>query len=110
MAKKDKEEQFSFEKLADAQAKRIYEKLEKTEPGSKEYRELQSQLGAFEIMKEKRNAGKISKSQWAKICVEFVFSTLIMLGAVTSDIWMPHAFEKLKLGEFATKTIKSIFK
>ena len=107
MAKKDK---FIFENLADREAKRIYEKLAKTEPGSKEYRELQSQLGAYEIMKEKRNSGKVSKSQWQKMCLEFVFSTILMLGAATSDLWFPNVMQKLKLEETIVRGVKSIFK
>lgn len=103
MAKKQK---FDFDELADKQAERIYKKLQKTEPGSKEYRELQNQLGAFEIMKEKRKSGKISKSDWAKFVFDFLKATVGLGLVLTADMLLPRLIEKLKLQEIVTRMFK----
>lgn len=104
MAKK--KEKFNFDKLADQQAERILKKLNKTEPGTKEYRELQNQLGAYEIMKEKRRSGKLSKSEWTKYVLDFLKTTIGLGIVLTADALLPRVIEKLKLQEIVTRMFK----
>lgn len=103
MAKRRK---FSFEDAAEMQAERIYEKLEEVEPGTKEYRELQNELGAFEIMKEKRRQGKISVSEWSMFCAKFLLQTLMMGLVLTADWWIPRVSQRLKIEEMLTRFMK----
>jgi hypothetical protein len=95
-----------FDRLADEQAARIYEKLDETEVGTKEYRELQNQLGAFEIMKEKRRNGTITKAQWVMWVLDFLKSTTTLGLILTADFLLPRIIEKLKLNEGITRLFK----
>lgn len=97
---------FSFEKAAERQAERIYEKLDEVEPGTKEYAELQREMGAFEIMKEKRRSGKISASEWCMFCAKFLASTVTTIGIMTADWWIPRISSRLKLEEWVTRLMK----
>ena len=101
MAKK-----FSFEAAAEKEAERLMKKLAKTEPGTKEYRELQNQLGAYEIMKEKRKSGVVSKSEWIKFIVNFVGTGVLTAATLTADYWIPRVSDKLRLGELVKRIIK----
>lgn len=92
----------SLKKLEEAEKRKIYEKLSKTEPGTKEYRELQAQLGAFEIMDEKRKSGSIKPVDVFKFTGTLVTTGLV----ITADQWFPLVGQKLKLGEFAQKLFK----
>ena len=101
MAKK-----FSFEAAAEKEAERIYEKLSKCEPGSKEYRELQNQLGAYEIMKEKRKSGVVSKSEWLKFVLNFLATAMLTGITLTADYWIPMLSSKLKIEELVKRLVK----
>ena len=82
--------------------KRIYEQMQKVDPGSKEYRELQTQLGAYEIMSEKRRSGKLTAKDWLQFGATLTGTGLIIF----ADQLIPMAAQKLKLQEFATKIFK----
>lgn len=97
---------FSFEAAAEKEAERIYEKLSKCEPGTKEYRELQSQLGAYEIMKEKRKSGVVSKSEWLKFILNFLATATLTGITLTADYWIPMLSSKLKIEEFVKRLVK----
>lgn len=105
MAKKTRKK-LNFDELADAQAKRILKKLNETEPGTREYRELQNQLGAFEIMKEKRRSGKLSKGEWIKWVLDFLKSTVALGLVLTADMLIPRLIEKFKINDVITRMFK----
>lgn len=86
----------------DNQRKRILEKLDKTEPGTKEYRELQAQLGAFDIMTEKQSNGGIKAADVLKFAGTMISTGLI----ITADQWIPAVGNKLRLSEFVSKLIR----
>lgn len=92
----------SLKKLEKTEKKRLLEKLAQTEPGSKEYRELQTQLGAFAIMDEKSRNGKISAKDVVGWCLTGV-STVLVVGA---DQLIPRVDGKLKLADMAKKVFK----
>ena len=100
------EKRFSFEAAAEKEAERIYEKLSKCEPGSKEYKELQNQLGAYEIMKEKRKSGEVSKSEWTKFILSFLFTAVLTGITLTADYWIPMVSSKLRIEEMIKRMIK----
>lgn len=91
-----------FKKAAEAQRKRILEKLDTVEPGTKEYRELQNQLGAFDIMEEKQSSGNVKPSDWLKFGGTLISTGLI----VTADHWIPTLGSKLRLSEFVGKIFR----
>lgn len=91
-----------FKKLADAQRARILAKLGETEPGTKEYRELQMQLEAFDVMEEKRSSGSIKAADVLKFAGTMLSTGLI----ITADQWIPAVGQKLRLSEFVSKIIR----
>lgn len=92
----------SIKKLEKEQRKRLLEKLQQTEPGSKEYRELQAQLGAYSIMDEKSRNGRIT----AKDVVGWSLAALSTAGVVLADQFIPQVASKIKLGDMARKLFK----
>ena len=92
----------SIKKLEQELRRRLLEKLAQTEPGSKEYREIQTQLGAFAIMDEKSKSGKIS----AKDIVGWTLTALSTAAVVGADQLIPRVDGKLKLSEMARKLFK----
>lgn len=91
-----------FKKLADAQRARILAKLDQTEPGTKEYRELQAQLEAFDVMEEKKSSGSIKPTDVLKFAGTMLSTGLI----ITADQWIPAVGQKLRLSEFVSKIIR----
>lgn len=91
-----------FKKAVDAQRKRILEKLNTVEPGTKEYRELQYQLGGFDIMEEKQSSGNVKPADWLKFGGTLISTGLI----VTADHWIPTLGSKLRLSEFVGKIFR----
>lgn len=91
-----------FKKACDEQRKRLLEKLSATEPGTQEYRELQAQLGAYDIMDEKRASGRIAPTDWLKFGATVATTAIV----VTADQWIPAVASKLRLSEVATKLLK----
>lgn len=91
----------SFNEKLDAQRDRILAKLDKTEPGSTEYKELQTQLERFDEITEKRNSGKITPSDWLKFGGTMLSTGLL----VTADQWFPAVASKLRISEFIKKAI-----
>lgn len=91
-----------FKKAVDTQRKRILERLNSVEPGTKEYRELQNQLGAFDIMEEKQSSGTIKPADWLKFGGTLISTGLI----VTADHWIPTLGSKLRLSEFVGKIFR----
>lgn len=92
----------SIKKLEKEERKRLLEKLQQTEPGSKEYREIQVQLGAFSIMDEKSRNGKIT----AKDVVGWSLAALSTAGVVFADQIVPQVANKIKLSDMARKIFK----
>lgn len=92
----------SIKKLEKEERKRLLEKLQQTEPGSKEYRELQAQLGAYSIMDEKSRNGRIT----AKDVVCWSLAALSTAGVVLADQFVPQVMNKIKLGDMARKIFK----
>ena len=91
-----------FKKLETAQKERLYEALNGATPGTKEYRELQAQLGAFEIMDEKRKSGSVKASDVLKFT-----GILISTGAlIAADAVVPNVAQKLRLGDFVSKLFR----
>ena len=89
-------------KLELKEQERLLEELGKTKPGTKEYAELQKQLGAFTIMQEKRSCGNVKPVDVMKFT-----GTLLSTGLViTADQWAPRVIEKIKLSEFVQKIFK----
>lgn len=92
----------SIKKLEKEQRKRVLEKLAETEPGTKEYRELQAQLGAYSIMSEKDRSGKVS----IKDVVGWSLAGLSTIGVIAADQFIPQVMNKIKLGDMARKVFK----
>ena len=92
----------SIKKLEKNEKKRLLEKLQQTEPGTKEYRELQVQLGAFSIMDEKTRSGKIT----AKDVVGWCLAGVSTVGFIMADQLVPNVISKVKLGDAAKKLFK----
>lgn len=92
----------SIKKLEKEQRKRVLEKLAETEPGTKEYRELQAQLGAYSIMSEKDRSGKVS----IKDIVGWSLAGLSTIGVIAADQLVPNVLSKIKLGDAAKKIFK----
>lgn len=92
----------SIKKLTKEERKRLLEKLRETEPGTKEYRELQMQLGAFAIMDEKYRNGKIC----AKDVIGWSLAALSTAGVIVADQVMPNVLSKIKLGDAAKKIFR----
>ena len=93
----------SIKKMEKEELKRLLEKLSATEPGSKEYRELQSQLGAYSIMDEKARSGKIT----AKDVVGWSLAALSTGAVIAADQLIPQVGNRLKLGDMAKKIFKT---
>lgn len=91
-----------FKQMANEQRARIFKKLAETEPGTQEYRELQSQLGAYDIMDEKQRCGKVTQADWFK----FSTTAAITLAVLSADQWMPMVAGKLRIIEFGSKFLK----
>lgn len=89
----------SIKKLEKEEKKRLLEKLAQTEPGTKEYREIQTQLGAFAIMNEKDRSGKIS----AKDVCGWALAALSTGAVIAADQLIPQVGNRIKLGEMARK-------
>lgn len=92
----------SIKKLEKEQRKRVLEKLAETEPGTKEYRELQVQLGAYSIMSEKDRSGKVS----VKDVVGWSLAGLSTIGVIAADQFIPQLMNRIKLGDMARKVFK----
>lgn len=92
----------SIKKLEKEQKKRILAKLAETEPGSKEYRELQAQLGAYEIMDEKRRPGQVT----LKDVTGWALGALGTAGVVLADQFVPQVLSKIKLSDAAKRLFK----
>ncbi len=92
----------SIKKLEKEQRKRVLEKLAETEPGTKEYRELQAQLGAYSVMSEKDRNGKVS----IKDIVGWSLAGLSTIGVIAADQFVPQVMNKIKLGDVARKIFK----
>lgn len=92
----------SIKKLEKEERRRLFDKLRETTPGSKEYRELQAQLGAFSIMDEKARSGKIT----AKDVVNWSLAALGTAGVVLADQFVPQVLGKIKLSDAARKIFK----
>ena len=92
----------SIKKLEREERKRVLEKLAKTEPGTKEYRELQIQLGAYSIMSEKDRSGKVN----IKDIVGWSLAGLSTIGVIAADQLVPNVMSKIKLGDMARKIFK----
>ena len=92
----------TIKKLEKEEKRRLFEKLQQTEPGSKEYRDLQAQLGAYSIMDEKSRNGRIT----AKDVVGWSLAALSTAGVVLADQFIPQVANKIKLGDMARKLFK----
>ena len=92
----------NIKKSFDKQRERIMEKLDQTDPGTKEYRELQAQLGAFDIMQEKKSCGSVTAADWLKFAGTLVSTGLL----ITADQWFPAVTSKLKISEFVQKLFR----
>lgn len=88
-----------IDKLEKEQKRRLLEELAKVKPGTAQYAELQKQLGAFEIMDEKRSSGKIKPIDAFKLGGTLVSTALL----ITADQWAPNVLSKLKFSEFIQK-------
>lgn len=92
----------SIKKMEKEERKRLLNKLAETEPGTKEYRELQVQLGAFSIMDEKSRNGKIT----AKDICSWTLAALSTGAVIAADQLIPQVGNRLKLGDMAKKIFK----
>ena len=92
----------SIKKLEKQEKKRLLEKLQQTEPGTKEYRDLQSQLGAYSIIDEKNRNGQVT----IKDVVNWSLAGIGTVGVVLADQFVPQVLSKIKLGEAAKKLFK----
>ena len=93
----------TIKKMKKEEKKRLLEELSKTTPGTKEYRELQAQLGAFSIMDEKDRGGKVT----AKDVCGWALAGLSTAGVIFADQIIPQVANRIKLGEMAKKIFKS---
>lgn len=91
-----------FKRAADTERRRILIELRKTKPGTGQYRELQSQLGAYDLMEEKQNQGDIKPVDVFKFGGNLFITGVVL----TADQWFPAVASKLKLVDFATKLIR----
>lgn len=91
-----------FKRAADTERRRILIELRKTKPGTGQYRELQSQLGAYDLMEEKQNIGDIKPVDLFKFGGNLFITGVVL----TADQWFPAVAAKLKLVDFATKLIR----
>lgn len=92
----------SIKKLEKQEKKRLLAKLAETEPGTKEYRDLQSQLGAYSIIDEKNRNGQVT----IKDVVNWSLAGIGTVGVVLADQFVPQVLSKIKLGEAAKKLFK----
>ena len=92
----------SIKKMKKEEKTRLLKELSKTTPGTKEYRELQAQLGAFSIMDEKDRGGKVT----AKDVCGWALAGLSTAGVIFADQIIPQVGSKIKLGDMARKLFK----
>ena len=78
---------------------RILTVLQNTEPGTKEYRELQNQLGAYEIISQKMRDGKMTERDWITLGFQLVTMGVI----VYADQIMPNVIGKVRVWELGRK-------
>lgn len=93
---------YFFRRAADEQRKRILAVLNQTQPGTREYRELENQLGAYDIMEQKQREGTIQPIDLFKFTTNVLVTGLVL----TADQWFPAVAGKLKIIDFATKLIR----
>lgn len=92
----------SIKKMEKDEKRRLLEKLKELEPGSKEYREVQVQLGAYSIMDEKARSGKIT----AKDVCGWALAGVSTVGFILADQFVPNVISKVKLGDAAKRLFK----
>ena len=91
-----------FKEAENVERKKILQMMREMNPTDKRYRELQSLLGGFEIIDEKRRQGRITQQDLLRHGC-----TILVAGAViTADAWIPIVGQKIKLGEFALRFLK----
>lgn len=91
-----------FNKLADAERKRIMDALAKEEPGTDAYDKLLKEKEKLEEIEAKRRDGRIKPIDYFK-CIVSVGTTAAI---ITADQWIPCVGQKLKLGEFVQRLIR----
>lgn len=91
-----------FDKLANAERKRIMEALAKAKPGSDEYDKLLKQKEKLEDIEAKRRDGKIKPIDWMKTFVTIGTTAAV----VTADQWIPCVAQKINLSEAVRKLIR----
>lgn len=91
-----------FDKLANAERKRICEALAKATPGSDDYDKLLKQKEKLEDIEAKRRDGKIKPIDWFKAIVTIGSTAAV----VTADQWIPCVAQKIKLSEFVSKLVR----
>lgn len=91
-----------FQKMADAERKRIMEALAKTEPGTDAYDRLLKEKSQLEEIEAKRRDGRIKPIDYFKFFASIGTTAFV----VTADQWIPCVAQKLKLSEFVQKIVR----
>lgn len=91
-----------FDKLANAERKRIMEALAKAKPGSDDYDRLLKQKEKLEDIEAKRRDGRIKPIDWFKALVSIGTTAAV----VTADQWIPCVAQKINLSEAIRKLIR----
>ncbi len=91
-----------FDRLANAERKRIMEALAKAKPGSDEYDKLLKQKEKLEDIECKRRDGKIKPIDWFKALVSIGTTAAV----VTADQWIPCVVQKINLSEAIKKLVR----
>lgn len=91
-----------FDKLANAERKRIMEALAKAKPGSDDYDKLLKQKEKLEDIEAKRRDGRIKSIDWFKMLVSIGTTAAV----VTADQWFPCVIQKVNLSEAIKKLVR----
>ena len=91
-----------FDKLANAERKRIMEALAKAKPGSDDYDKLLKQKEKLEDIEAKRRDGRIKPIDWFKALVSIGTTAAV----VTADQWIPCVAQKINLSEAIKKLVR----
>lgn len=91
-----------FDEYEDRERERIFRHLQKAKPGTEEYKRLQTLLGGYEIIDEKRRGGRIQPVDWLR----FGGTLAVTVLTVGADHYLPAIGGKLKIGEYAMRLFK----
>ena len=91
-----------FDKLANAERKRICEAMTKAKPGTDEYDKLLKQKEKLEDIEAKRRDGRIKPIDYFKAIVTIGSTAAV----VTADQWIPCVAQRIKLSEFVQKLVR----